>query len=71
MATRSRVVFFGIVRSLFGIAQMTGAIVSVVLLLRIGITRQSVLALSITAALTLASLLLFRVLKVQETAHEI
>ena len=71
MATRSRVLFFGIVRSLFGIAQMIGAIVSVALLLRIGITRQSVVALMITAALTLVSLLLFRVLKVQGTAPEV
>ena len=66
MAMRGRVLFFGIVRSLFGIAQMTGAIVSVALLLRIGITRQSVVALMITAALTLVG-----VLKVQGTAHQV
>ena len=49
---------------------MTGAIVSAVLLLRVGIAYETFAALIATSACTAISLFLFRVLKVQTTHSE-
>ncbi len=58
--------FWGVVRSLLGILQMAGAIVSVVLCLRNGAMGQTAIAVASTLAVTLISILLFRVMRVGE-----
>jgi len=63
-------IIWAIVRVILGIAQMTGAIVSAVLLLRVGIAYETFAALIATSACTAISLFLFRVLKVQTTHSE-
>ena len=63
--TRSAVLFWSIARIVLGIAQMTGAIASAALLFQIGARRETVIAVSSTMIITLVSMLLFRVLKVQ------
>ncbi len=61
------VLLWAIFRVMLGIGQMTGALVSAVLLFRLGIVRESVTAAAITVCLTLVSVLLFRVLKLHES----
>lgn len=60
------VVFWAVVRMVLGIAQMTGAIVSATLLLRLGLARETLIAVSITMVCTLGSIVLFKWLKVQK-----
>ena len=60
------VMWWAIIRGVFGIAQMTGAVVSVLLLLRLGAAHETIMAVSITMLITLISIALFRWLKVQE-----
>ncbi len=62
------VLFWAVIRALFGIAQMSGAVVSLMLLIRMGPARESVIALSATMAVTVLSVLLFKILKVQNRA---
>lgn len=59
------VLFWAIVRMVLGIAQMAGAIATAVLLFRLGAATATVVALSITMGVTVLSILVFRVLKVQ------
>jgi low affinity Fe/Cu permease len=59
------VLFWAIVRMILGLAQMTGAIVFAACLFKFGPTNETVLALSITAGVTVLSIVLFRVVKVQ------
>jgi hypothetical protein len=58
------VLFWAIVRVIFGIAQMAGAIVLAVCLYRYGMGRETMIALYFTLAATVVSILLFRVLNV-------
>lgn len=58
--------FWGAVRTLLGIFQMAGTTVSVVLCLRSGVTGQTAIAVGSTLAVTLISMLLFRVMRVGE-----
>ena len=59
------VLFWAVVRAVFGIAQMAGAIATLVLLIRVGQARETVIALCVTMAVTILSILLFKILKVQ------
>jgi hypothetical protein len=63
------VLFWAIVRIMLGIAQMTGAVVSVVFLFRFGAARETLMAVSITMGVTVLSIILFRFLKVQGKEH--
>jgi hypothetical protein len=63
------VIFWAVVRVAFGIAQMTGAVTSAVLLFMLGAVRETIVAVSITAILMLSSVSLFKWLKVQERAQ--
>lgn len=59
------VLFWGIVRFILGITQMTGAVASAVLLIRLGLATEILVALSATTGVSVLSIVLFRVLKVQ------
>jgi hypothetical protein len=63
------VLFWAIVRIILGIAQMTGAVVSVAFLFRFGAARETLMAVSITMGVTVLSIILFRFLKVQGKEH--
>ena len=63
---RRIVIFWAVVRSAFGVAQMTGTVVSAVLLIHLGTARETIVAVSITLLVTLKSVGLFRWLRVQE-----
>jgi hypothetical protein len=60
------IIFWALVRGILGMAQMTGAIVSLILLLRLGPARQTMTAVSLTMIFTLVSIALFRWLRVQD-----
>jgi hypothetical protein len=68
MVTRVVTVFWAIVRIILGILQMTGAIVSATLLFRLGLARETIIAVVGTAFFTIISLVLFKWFKVQERA---
>lgn len=59
------VAFWAIIRIILGVTQMTGAIVLAVCLYRYGAGRETMIALFVTMGLTVLSILLFRVLRVQ------
>ena len=59
------VLFWAIVRLLLGITQMGGAIVLAICLYRYGAGRETIIALSLTMGVTLLSIVLFRLLRVQ------
>ena len=58
--------FGAIDRVVLGILQMTGALVTATLVVRVGVSRESLVAGVITLAVSLVSLSVFRVLKVGE-----
>jgi hypothetical protein len=60
------VVFWAVVRSLLGIAQMAGAVASLALLIRVGAAKEMMIALSVTMGITVLSILLFKILKMQD-----
>jgi hypothetical protein len=62
-------IFWAIVRMIFGILQMTGAIASAALLFRGGVSKEALVAVSLTMVITLISITLFKWLKVQETGR--
>ncbi len=53
------------IRLILGIAQIAGAIVLAVCLYRYGAGRETIIALSITMGVTVLSIVLFRLLRVQ------
>jgi hypothetical protein len=59
------VLFRAIVRLIFAIAQMGGAVVLAICLYRHGAGREAMIVLFITMGVTVLSILLFRVFKVQ------
>lgn len=59
------VLFWAIIRTILGIAQMAGAIVLAVCLYRYGPGRETITALLITMGVTVLSIVLFRLLRVQ------
>jgi cytochrome b561 len=59
------VLFWAIVRLLLGITQMAGAIALAICLYRYGAGEETMIALFCTMGVTILSLLLFRILKVQ------
>ena len=59
------VLFWAIIRFLLGIMQMAGAIVLAICLYRYGAGRETIIALLITMGLTVLSIFLFRLLRVQ------
>ena len=59
------VLFWTVVGALFGIAQMAGAVTSFVLLLRMGLAKETVVALAVTTTVTVLSILFFKIVKVQ------
>jgi hypothetical protein len=59
------VLFWAIVRFILGIAQMAGAIALAICLYRYGAGRETMIALLGTMGVTVLSILLFRVLRVQ------
>ena len=59
------VLLWAIIRIILGISQMGGAIVLAVCLYRYGSGRETMIALFITMGVTVLSIVLFRVLKVQ------
>ena len=59
------VLFWAIIRLILGIAQMGGAIALAICLYRYGAGRETMIALYITMGVTVLSILLFRVLRVQ------
>ena len=63
------VLFWAILRLILGIGQMAGAIASAVLLFRLGAAFETIVTLSATMGLTVSSLFLFRVLRVQGKKH--
>ena len=60
------VLFWAIVRLVFAIAQMGGAVLLAICLYRFGAGRETMIVLFITMGVTVLSILLFRVFKVQE-----
>jgi hypothetical protein len=58
--------FWAVVRTVLGILQMTGSIISVTLLFRLGLVRETLIAVGATGVITLLSIILFKWLKVQE-----
>lgn len=58
-------VFWGLIRVVLGIAQMTGAIILAVCLYRYGPGQGTMIILFITMGAIILSILLFRVLRVQ------
>lgn len=60
------VLFWAVVRALLGIAQMAGAVTSLVLLISLGPARETVIALAVTMSLTVVSVTLFKIVKVQD-----
>lgn len=66
MVARPVIILWAVVRTILGIAQMTGAIVSATLVLRLGLARETIIAVAGTAVFAIISLILFRWLKVQE-----
>lgn len=59
------VLFWAIVRIILGIAQMSGAIILAVCLVRYGAGWETIVALSITLGAVVLSVVLFQLLKVQ------
>ena len=59
------VLFWAVIRIILGIAQMAGAIVLAVCLCRYGAGRETIIALFVTMDVTVLSIVLFRLLKVQ------
>lgn len=57
--------FWVVVRTLLGIAQMAGAVTTLLLLIRFGQAPETVIALAVTMALTVLSIVLFKIVKVQ------
>ncbi len=57
--------FWTVVRALLGIGQMAGAVTSLVLLIRLGPANITVISLAVTMALTVLSILLFKIVRVQ------
>jgi hypothetical protein len=60
------VLFWAIIRLLLGITQMAGAIALAICLYRYGAGRETIIALSITMGVTVLSIVLFRLLRVQD-----
>ena len=58
------VMFWAVVRVLLGTAQMAGAIVSLVLLMGMGLIRETMVSLFATLVMMVLSIFLFKVLKV-------
>jgi hypothetical protein len=59
------VLSWAMIRLILGIAQIAGAIVLAVCLYRYGAGRETIIALSITMGVTVLSIVLFRLLRVQ------
>lgn len=60
------VLFWAVIRLLLGITQMAGAIALAICLYRYGASRETIIALSITMGVTVLSIVLFRLLRVQD-----
>ncbi len=60
------VLFWAVTRALFGIAQMAGAVTSLALLVRMGQAKETVIALAVTMVATVLSIVLFKIIKVQD-----